>query len=120
MARPQKVRELTPRLREVVRRFWPYTRDYRWLMAGSLVALVAEVLLRLLEPWMLALVIDQVIMRQGKTSTLPFIGAVAPTTVLTVASVGLIVAVGLRAGAVYLGTVGFALTGNRVLSAMRL
>jgi ATP-binding cassette, subfamily B, bacterial len=119
MARPQKVRELAPRLRVVIRRFWPYTRSYRWLMAGSMVALLAEVLLRLVEPWMLALVIDKVIMRQGRASTLPIVGPVAPTTVLTVASVGLVLAVGLRAGAVYLGTVGFALMANRVLSQIR-
>src|SRR5262245_1486971 len=119
MRRPQKARELARRLRGVARRFWPYTREYRWLITGSIIALVADVFLRLLEPWMLALVLDQVILNHGKTSTLPLVGPVEPTTVLTVASVGLVVAVTLRAAAAYLGTVGFALVATRVLSQIR-
>jgi len=120
MARPQKTRELAPRLSQVVSRFWPYTRNHRWLMTGSMVALLAEVLLRLLEPWMLALVLDHVILQQpGTPTSIPLLGNVEPMTVLTVASVGLVVAVSLRAGAAYLSTVGFALVGNRVLSQIR-
>jgi ATP-binding cassette, subfamily B, bacterial len=120
MARPQKVKELAPRLRVILRRFWPYTRRYRSLIAGSMLALVAEVFLRLLEPWMLALVLDHVILpQQGGGSNLPFLGSLKPTTLLTVASVGLVVVIGLRALTVYLSTVGFALVGNRVLTQIR-
>jgi ATP-binding cassette, subfamily B, bacterial len=120
MARPQKVKELAPRLRVILRRFWPYTRRYRPLIAGSMLALAAEVFLRLLEPWMLALVLDHVILpRQGGSSPLPVLGSLEPTTLLTVASVGLVVVIGLRALSAYLSTVGFALVGNRVLTQIR-
>jgi ATP-binding cassette, subfamily B, bacterial len=120
MARPQKVQELAPRLRVILRRFWPYTRRYRPLIAGSMLALAAEVFLRLLEPWMLALVLDHVILpRQGGSSPLPVLGSLEPTTLLTVASVGLVVVIGLRALSAYLSTVGFALVGNRVLTQIR-
>lgn len=118
--RPEKVRELTPRLRQILRRFWPYTRNYRLLMTGSMVALVAEIFLRLLEPWMLALVLDHVILaQQTKPLTVPVLRSLDPMTLLAVASVGLVAAVGLRALAVYLSTVGFALVGNRVLTEVR-
>ena len=120
MTRPKNVKELTPRLAHILRRFWPYTRNYRLLMAGSMLALMAEVFFRLLEPWMLALVLDHVIIQQsGPPPRLPLIGEMAPTTVLVVASVGLVVIVGLRSLTVYLSTVGFALVGNRVLSQVR-
>lgn len=120
MARPQRTRELTPRLREILRRFWPYTRNHRTLMAGSMFALVAEVLLRLLEPWMLALVLDHVILRQpGGPPDLLLVGQLQPMTLLAVASIGLVLTIGLRALTVYLSTVGFALVGNRVLTQIR-
>ena len=120
MARPEKVRELGPRLREVLRYFWPYTRRYRGLMAGSLLAIVAEVFLRLLEPWMLALVLDYVVIPpKGGAPTLPVISSLDPMTLLFWACVGLVLAVGLRALSVYASTVGFALIGNRVLTEVR-
>ncbi|MGH3813042.1 MAG: ABC transporter ATP-binding protein, partial [Pseudonocardiaceae bacterium] len=120
MARPQKVRELVPRLRQILRRFWPYTRKHRLLIAGSLLALLAEVFLRLLEPWMLALVIDHVILpQQGGSLDLPVLSSLDPKTLLAVAAVGLALAVGLRALAVYLSSIGFALVGNRVLTQIR-
>jgi ATP-binding cassette, subfamily B, bacterial len=120
MARPRKVKELGPRLREIVRRFWPYTREHRLLMAGSFCALIAEVFLRLIEPWMLAVVLDYVILApQDGTKTLPLVGAYDPKVLLIVASVGLVVTVGLRALAAYSSTVGFALIGNRVLTQVR-
>ncbi|HET7196395.1 MAG TPA: ABC transporter ATP-binding protein [Nocardioides sp.] len=120
MTRPKNVKELTPRLGHILRRFWPYTRNYRLLMTGSLLALMAEVFFRLLEPWMLALVLDHVIIQQsGAPPKLPLVGEMAPTTLLVVASVGLVLIVGLRSLTVYLSTVGFALVGNRVLSQVR-
>lgn len=120
MARPRKVKELAPRLRMILRRFWPYVRQHRLLVLGSLFALVAEVFLRLLEPWMLALVLDYVVLPQnGQAKPLPVISSMDPSSVLLLASVGLVVAVALRAVAVYFSTVGFALVGNKVLTQVR-
>ena len=119
MARPEKVRELSPAC-ETYCGTWPYTRRYRALMTGSMLAIVAEVFLRLVEPWMLALVLDYVVMPpQGGAKQLPIISSMEPLTLLVWASVGLVVAVGLRALAVYASKVGFALIGNRVLTEVR-
>ena len=120
MTRPQKVKELSPRFRQVLVRFWPYTRGYRLLLTGSFLALVAQVFLRLLEPWMLALVLDNVILQQqGQALQVPVLDTLAPMDLLAVASVGLVAAVGLRAGAMYLSTIGFAVVGNRVMTKVR-
>ena len=120
MARPEKVKELGPRLREILRYFWPYARPYRGLMAGSLLAIIAEVFLRLLEPWMLAVVLDYVIAPpSGGAPYRPIISNMDPLTLLFWSSVGMVLAVGLRAIAVYSSTVGFSLIGNRVLTEVR-
>jgi ATP-binding cassette, subfamily B, bacterial len=51
-------------LRRVVRRFWPQIRPQGLLIAGSLVALLLETAARLLEPWPLKFVLDEVIAGQ--------------------------------------------------------
>ena len=120
MSRPEKVKDLGPRLREVLRYFWPYARPYRRLMAGSMLAIVAEVGFRLLEPWMLALVLDYVIAPpEGGAPYLPVISSLDPMTIVLIASVGMVLTVGLRALSVYASTVGFSLIGNRVLTDVR-
>ena len=48
-------------LRRPVGRFWPYIRKHRAMTAGSLLALLGEVGLRLLEPWPVAFVVDRVV-----------------------------------------------------------
>ena len=51
MARPQTLRKTLPGLWRIGRHFWPHLREERRLIAASLVALLAEIALRLLEPW---------------------------------------------------------------------
>ncbi|NUR07290.1 MAG: ABC transporter ATP-binding protein [Nocardioidaceae bacterium] len=120
MGRPSNVSDLGPRLREILHYFWPYTRNHRATMVGALLAIVAEVFLRLLEPWMLALVIDYVIAPpKGGPKPLPVISDMSPEQILLFASVGLVASVGLRALAVYASTVGFAVVGNKVLTKVR-
>ena len=97
----------------------PHLREHRLLMLGGLVALLAEVVLRVLEPWPLKIVIDSVSASLGATA-----GANAGTPPATV---GLLVAcgaillglVGLRAITAYLSTIAFALVGSRVATALR-
>ena len=61
MARPQSLRASLPGLGRVARRFWPYLRRERSLVTLSLLALYADVALRLLEPWPLKVVLDRII-----------------------------------------------------------
>lgn len=113
---------LTPQ-RYVLRRFAPYLRRHRPLLAGSVLALLAGTGFRLLEPWPLALVIDQLVDRHGHGPLNPIetlLAGLPPQTLILVCALGVIVIAALSAAARYLATLGFALAGNRILSAVRL
>src|SRR2546425_7898259 len=121
MGRPLSLRDSLPGLGRLTRRFWPYVRRERPLIMVSLLALYAEIVLRLLEPWPLKWVLDRVagVTRHRGLSRLPFLDALDPPTLLALSAVAVIVFAGLRALAAYYNTVGFALVGNRVLTAVR-
>ncbi|MGY1848809.1 ABC transporter ATP-binding protein [Blastococcus sp. SYSU DS1021] len=115
--RPIGLRSALPGLRRTLRRFGPHVRSQRRLLLLGLLALFAEVAMRLLEPWPLAWVIDAVVVAAGADLS------VAPRddlgTVLVVASIAVFAVVALRALASFGMTVCFALAGNRVLTRVR-
>jgi ATP-binding cassette, subfamily B, bacterial len=119
MGRRATIVESLPGARRTLRAFMPHVRRQRRLVVGSLVALVFDVLLRLVEPWPLKLVFDEVLRADGTPSRLPFIGVVDASTLVAAAALLLVVVTGLRAGASYLSTVGLALAGNRVTNDVR-
>ena len=121
MGRPLSLRDSLPGLGRLTRRFWPYVRRERPLIMVSLLALYAEIVLRLLEPWPLKWVLDRVagVTRHRGFSRLPFLDALDPAMLLALSAVAVIVFAGLRALAAYYNTVGFALVGNRVLTTVR-
>jgi ATP-binding cassette subfamily B protein len=101
--------------------FWPHVRRYRLLIAGSLFALLAEVVLRLLEPWPLKFVFDHIISASPKRHPLLFRGmeSLDPLTLLPLAAVAVVAITALRAVASYWQTIGFAQIGNRALTQVR-
>lgn len=100
---------------------WPYARKQLWLIAGALLALIAEIGLRLLEPWPLKIVFDHVLLPQGRPGarTLPIVGELTTMQLLVVAAAAIVLVIGARALASFVQTVGFALAGNRACSALR-
>jgi ATP-binding cassette subfamily B protein len=121
VARPESVTETMPSFLRMVRRFWPYLRKERRLIAVSLFALLAEVGLRLLEPWPLKLLFDGVLPPQGssRSTGLPLLDSLDASTLLIVCAVSVVLFTALRAVATYGNTVGFAMLGNRVLTQVR-
>jgi len=96
-------------------------REWRLLLA-ALVAMLAGVGFRLLEPWPLKVVFDY--LSQGSVQGLPPMQANRLTgldanTLLIGAGLAFVVIGLLRAGASYLNTVSLALAGNRVLTRVR-
>lgn len=111
------LRASLPGLRRTVTHLRPHLRQERRLLVTGLVTLVAEVLLRVLEPWPLKYVIDAVVSANGaqlRTEQPAGVG-----TVILVASLALLAIVAVRAGTEYLMTLCFALAGNRLLTRVR-
>ncbi len=94
----------------------PTVKQQQGLLAGGFAALLAETLLRLLEPWPLKYVVDQWLMPLASGELNP--NAIQAGWVWAVA-LALAGVVGLRALAAYGWTLGFAIAGNRVLLAVR-
>ncbi len=121
MGRPQKLQQSLLGLGRLVRHFWPHLRKEKGLATASLLALLAEVALRLLEPWPLKFIFDRVISSSAVSSASGSrtLDALDPVALLTLAALAVVVLAGMRALTAYASTVGFALVGNRVLSQVR-
>jgi len=79
--------------------------------------MLLEVVFRLLEPWPLKWVVDQI---SGKGSTtLPFLQLDHPVELLIAAAVGVVIISSLRSLMDYCNTLGFSLIGNRILTDVR-
>src|SRR2546425_2809712 len=121
MGRPLSLRDSLPGLGRLTRRFWPYVRRERPLIMVSLLALYAEIVLRLLEPWPLKWVLDRVagVTRHRGFSRLPFLDALDPATLLALSAVAVIVFAGLRALAAHYNNVRLSPVGQRRLTTGR-
>ncbi|MDR6173968.1 ATP-binding cassette subfamily B protein [Nocardioides zeae] len=115
--KPTTLREAGPGLRRTATHLRPYLRRETPLVAGGMLALFVEVLMRLAEPWPLKVVIDTVIAASGTDVAGAAPGDVRAT--LTIAAVALLGVVLVRAVAAYLTTLAFALAGNRLLTRVR-
>src|SRR2546422_7276981 len=115
MSQPENLQKSLPGLWRILAYFWPHVRQYRWLIATSLLALLAEVGLRLLEPWPLKFVFDHIIGSGSRRGPAFFsrLQSFDPLTLLTFAAIAVVAITGLRALASYWQTIGFAQIGNR-------
>src|SRR5262245_47175113 len=113
--------ESLPGLRRFLRHLGPSLRKQRLLLAGSLLAVVAEVGFRVLEPWPLKVIFDRLFRGQHHAHLLdlPALDGLDPATLITLAAVAIVLLMGLRALAAYGNTIGFALASNRVLTELR-
>ncbi len=120
---PQNLQQALPGLRRIVQRFWPYIRQERRLIVGSLMALLSSVILRLAEPWPLKYIFDRVIKvatnRKPRMSAFAWLDTLPPERLLLICIVALVILTALRAGCDYLNRIGFAKIGNRVLTKVR-
>src|SRR5438552_1903216 len=121
MSQPEPLQKSLPGLWRILAYFWPHVRQYRLLIAGSLLALFAEVVLRLLEPWPLKFVFDHIIGSSSRRGPALFsrLESFDPITLLTFAAIAVVAITGLRALASYWQTIGFAQMGNRALTKVR-
>jgi ATP-binding cassette, subfamily B, bacterial len=104
-------------LRRTLRVVRPHLRPHTTLVVGGTLALILEVVLRVLEPWPVKVVIDSVTRSLGADLATP--GPVATTPLLVACGLATVAIVGLRAVCSYLATIAFALAGSRVATAVR-
>lgn len=102
-------------LSRTLRLVGPDVRPHKGLIAGGILALLMDVVFRVMEPWPMKIVVDSVVEAalhrgEGPWSAAPVIVACAAL---------LVVIVGLRAASNYLATVCFALVGSRVAQSLR-
>src|SRR5215475_8648130 len=116
MARRRSLQESLPGLGRILRHFWPLIRKQRLLITGSLAAMLAEVVLRILEPWPLKFIFDHVLrLHGGARRAGSFLDDLNPSTLLMLSVLAIVLITGLRALADYASRIGFALIGNNVL-----
>jgi ATP-binding cassette subfamily B protein len=121
MKRRRTFQQSLPGLRRIIGRFWPEIRKQRLLMAGSFLALLAEIVLRALEPWPLKFIFDRVLWPKhtGKFASIEFLDSLDPYVLLAASALAIILFTGLRALAEYANTIGFAKVGSRILTQVR-
>jgi ATP-binding cassette subfamily B protein len=107
-------------LQRIVIRFGPHIRKHRFLISGSCLALIAEVVLRALEPWPMQYIFDHLLGKKShRLPQIPALQHLDPLVLLTLAAIAIVVLNSLRALADYANTIGFASVGNRVLTEVR-
>src|SRR3989442_209968 len=120
MGQPLRLRAALPGLGRLVRRLWPDVRRERPLIVVSLLALYAEFGPGLLEAWALKVVLDHVVSAGHHGRWVDrVLAALDPGTLLALAAVAVVAFAGLRAVAAYSNTVGLAVAGTRLLTAVR-
>ncbi|RTE48285.1 ABC transporter ATP-binding protein [Actinobaculum sp. 352] len=93
----------------------PEAKHQKGLIGAGTVALLLEVIFRVMEPWPLKIVIDGIAVSRGSENA----GGQATVTSLVICGLLLIAIVTLRAATNYLATTSFALAGSRTAISLR-
>ena len=119
--RKKKLAQIIPDLLNVYRYFKQDIQKKSGLIAGSFCALFVGVIFRLLEPWPLKFVLDQVFSKQStdaaESLTLPL--SWSTNTVILIVAISVIAIAMMRAAMDYVARVGFFKVGNYVVIKVR-
>ena len=101
--------------------FWPCLCPQWPLLMISGIALLADVGLRVLEPWPLKIIFDEVLIpaRSFDPHGLSGLATLDPVMLLTAAAISVVAMAGLRAITAYWSTVSLAIVGSRVMTQVR-
>ncbi len=118
MNRSASLSQAVPGLWQFGRYFWPLIRPQWPLLTVSGLALVADVGLRVLEPWPMKVIFDYVLVPARSDDAAP-LADWDPALLLAVAVVAIVALTGLRALATYWNTVSLAIASGRVMTQVR-
>ncbi|MBW4661787.1 MAG: ABC transporter ATP-binding protein/permease [Drouetiella hepatica Uher 2000/2452] len=119
--RPKDIKAALPGLRRIVERFSPQIRKQGALLTFSVIGLFVEVLARLLEPWPLKLIFDNIIVpgASATPSSIPWLSNVEPNMLLIGSALAIIGVASIQAGAAYISMVGMSLAASRIVTEIR-
>ncbi|MFC0142471.1 ABC transporter ATP-binding protein [Erwinia mallotivora] len=106
----------------VARRFSPWLRQQRGLIIQALIALLLSTGMRLLEPWPLAFIIDDLLNQHGsriESKLDALLPEMSLENLLLLCAASVVVIAAVKAGLSYLSTIGLAVAGSRVISGVR-
>ena len=114
------LRGVIPGLMRILSKFSLYIRKQRLTIIGAFFALLIETGLRLLEPWPLKYVFDNILIPAHNNSTdIPNSFGLNPVMLLTLSALAIVGITGLGSMAAYLSTYGMSLAVVEVLSEVR-
>lgn len=105
----------------VASRFSPYLRQQRGVIIRALLALLLATAMRLLEPWPLAFIVDNLLAKDHAPAGM-LAGLAASVTVeelLLLCAGSVIVIAAIKAALSYFSTIGLAIAGSRIISSVR-
>ena len=120
--RPKNLQQTLPGLWRIGRAFWPHICQQRRLLAIASLALIAETIFRLLEPWPLKFIFDYIIVPEFQTpesAALPPWLPRSPSLLLAALVLGIVAIAALRASAAYLSTTWMAIAANQIMVKVR-
>lgn len=119
--RPKSIKAALPGIGRILHKFAPEIRKQKALISLSFVALLLETVARVLEPWPLKFIFDDIILTGFRTDTvgIPFLATLDPLLVLTLLSLAIVGIAGIRGMSAYASTVGMSLAATHVIADIR-
>ena len=119
--RPKNIKQGIFGLSRIIKHFLPQIRPQSSLIFISFLALIAETLFRLLEPWPLKFIFDEIIYKgfQVESLKVPFLDNFGSLGLLSLLTFSLVLLALLRGTMAYISTAGMAVAATRVMSKIR-
>jgi ATP-binding cassette, subfamily B, bacterial len=117
----KQVKTTVPGIGRIIQKFLPQIRKQRSLLTVSFLALLAETIMRLLEPWPLKFIFDRIILPGFRPANVgvPFFNTLSPMALLTLLTIMLVAIAFLRGAAAYSSTAGMAIAATHVMTDIR-
>jgi ATP-binding cassette subfamily B protein len=121
MPETKSIKETVPGLGRIIQKFWPQIRQQNVLIIISFLALIAETVFRLLEPWPLKIIFDYILLSgfESASQVFPIIRNLTTIELLTAISLAIVAIAALRAGCAYISTIGMALAATHIMTEIR-
>lgn len=119
--RPKNLKQGITGISRIIKHFLPQIKPQSGLISISFLALIAETVFRLLEPWPLKFIFDEIIYKgfQVESLKVPFLDNLSSLGLLSLLAVGLVAIALLRGTMAYISTAGMAVAATRIMSEIR-